>query len=108
VSWIRGGVVFAALVVFVAVAFCAGGCTSIRSYPYPSCLYDSQGRWDKGKVIAERGDGAQLFEFTDTGKGDHGFLWVTPDSTRTLRPCREKTLMDVDSPGQLEPPELPA
>jgi hypothetical protein len=72
-------------------------CGSV-AFPYPSCLFDQQGRYDTGKVIAKRyEDDALLFQFNDPSKGDHGFRWVRPGDNRTLRPCKEATLMDAAS-----------
>jgi hypothetical protein len=88
----RGARVF---VLAVAALLLATSCASALSFPYPSCLYDQQGRYDAGKVIAAREDGARLFQFNDTSKGDHGFRWVIDGEGRTLRPCREATLMDA-------------
>lgn len=92
-------------VLAVVIALVATCCTSTKAYPRASCLFDHNGRYDAGRVIAQReSDGAELFQFNDSSKGDHGFRWVTPETGRTLRPCREATLMDAAKTGV--PPEL--
>jgi hypothetical protein len=61
------------------------------TYPYPACLYDSQARYDTGTVLAQRDyDSALLFRFTDSTKGDHGFIWVpSSSSSRYVRRCTQ-------------------
>lgn len=93
------------------LAILASACASTSSGLGPACLYDRQGRYDTGRVIANREhDDAKLFQFNDTSKGDHGFQWVKPSDSRSIRPCREATLMDAESPAPAaiaDPIEIP-
>lgn len=99
----RGARIF--IVVLLLLVF-AGSCATTRSFPYPACLYDTLGRYDRGSVLAERdSDDALLFKYADREKGDRGFQWVKPGDPRRIRPCREATLMDVDSPFERMTPE---
>jgi len=59
-------------------------CAGIASLPYRAKLYGpSQGTPPRaGSVIAQRADGALLFQFDDHTEGDGGYLWVTTEDGR--------------------------
>jgi hypothetical protein len=83
------------LILLLALFFVAA-CASLQTYPYSACLYDSANRYDRGRVLAKRdSDDALFFEYADPSKGDKGFQWVKPGDPRTVRRCREATLMDA-------------
>lgn len=99
----RGARIF--IVALLLLVF-AGSCASTLSFPYPACLYDKLNRYDRGSVLAKReSDDALLFKFADLTKGDEGFQWVKPGDARSIRPCREATLMDVDDPHRSMAPD---
>lgn len=64
-----------------------GGCASVESFPQRRCLFFGDRRFDAGSVVAKRDDGARLFKFDDSSKGDRGYRWVTDDDAVKIRPC---------------------
>lgn len=93
------GILFLILMGLIAlqIACASGG----ARFPYPACLYNDAGLYDTGRAIAKREtDDAVLFQFNDATKGDLGFQWVKPGGNRSIRPCREATLMDADNPAR--------
>lgn len=80
-----------------AVLLLLCSCASIETFPQANrCVYDSQKREiGRGTVISKRDDGARLVQFNDTTIGDHGYLWVTEDGTREIRPCQSSSDFDA-------------
>jgi hypothetical protein len=82
-------------------------CSSIRTFPYQARMFDEGRRhWRAGRVIAERADGAQLFQFDDSTEGDHGFMWVAEgDPAHLIVKGPAPSLFDATSstPGGIRP-----
>lgn len=51
---------------------------AIVKYPYRAKLWrNNPTQFDLGIAVTERQDGAVLFQYDDTSRGDHGFIWVS-------------------------------
>jgi hypothetical protein len=86
-----------AAVLFSLVIF---GCASaMESYPRRACLFGPDHRaFDIGTIVARRDDGARLFKFDDSSRGDHGFMWIAEDDDRhRLQLCTAATLTPVSA-----------